>query len=258
MLVFIRVLYFYVFIFLVRFSMIAPHPRGSMAEGEMGAPHTSNLCVAVRRLRMEEVLTAALSPDNAVRRRAEDQLSYANGQRGFAVALAKKLFTTTTSAASSATSLSIAGAASGMDGALSSPDSMDTPTRLMAGMLLQKFIRDRWSRSDSALLPPEDKAQVSSVKSHNKSPFSCFIIRLFLGAPDLLLFFLVYSCTRMHSYVRLGKNKQERRKGCTDDSRRQNLIIKSATNNFVFSRSCDRLNEPQRINHQDTKEGERA
>lgn len=112
------------------------------------------------------MLTAALSADNAVRRGAEDQLSYANGQRGFAVALAKKLSTTTTSSAASATtSLSIAGAARGPDGALSSPGGMDTPTRLMAGMLLQKFVRDRWSRSGPALLPPEDKAQVSSRSS---------------------------------------------------------------------------------------------
>lgn len=132
--------------------------------------HIHTICFVLRRLRMEEVLTAALSPDNAVRRGAEDQLSYANGQRGFAVALAKKLSTTTTSSAASATSLSIVGGARGPDGALSRPDGMDTPTRLMAGMLLQKFVRDRWSRSGPALLPAEDKAQVSSQsKSHTTS-----------------------------------------------------------------------------------------
>lgn len=141
------------------------------------------------------MLTAALSADNAVRRGAEEQLSYANGQRGFAVALAKKLSTTTTSsAASAATSPSIAGAARGPDGALSSPDGMDTPTRLMAGMLLQKFVRDRWSRSGPALLPPEDKAQVSSLAAQssrtsdsNKSPPF-----LFLSFPKIISLFLSF------------------------------------------------------------------
>lgn len=133
----------------------------------MGAPHIYNLCctAALRWRRMEEVLTAALSPDNAVRRRAEEQLGYANSQRGFAVALAKKL--STSSAVPDATgglsTMDGGEAISGLDGTLPGSSMMDTPTRLMAGMLLQKFVRDRWSRTSPALLPPEDKAQVSQT-----------------------------------------------------------------------------------------------
>lgn len=100
---------------------------------------------------MEEVLTAALSPDNAVRRKAEEHLSYATGQRGFAVALAERLSQAPGGGAGRAI----------RDGSgIESDDAM--AKRLMAGVLLQHFVRDHWEQASYAVLPPDDKAQVSS------------------------------------------------------------------------------------------------
>lgn len=105
------------------------------------------------------MLCAALSADNTVRRRAEAALSYARTQRGFAVALAKQL----------ASNYYPRGGAYGDDGdlaraaaATAERSGMWMPMRLMAGMLLQHFVRDRWELADDAVLPAEDKIQVSS------------------------------------------------------------------------------------------------
>lgn len=122
---------------------------------------------------MEDVLKAALSPDNAVRRRAEQTLTYAKVQRGFAVALATKLSKNAPSHNKEVGDESRAGAAGapaeramGPAGATknrasSIVDDSFTPTRMMAGMLLQHFVRDHWGRAGHSILPPEDKAQVA-------------------------------------------------------------------------------------------------
>lgn len=87
---------------------------------------------------MDAVLSAALSADNGVRRRAEATLSYLRTKRGFSIALAKRLGHRD---------------ASGDDrgGQISS----------LAGLLLQHFVTDLWEVADHAVLPREDKSQVS-------------------------------------------------------------------------------------------------
>lgn len=93
---------------------------------------------------MDLVLAAALSPDNDVRRQAEDRIGYAASQRGFAVALAEALDHANTRATDNPSTIS--GASS-------------FHLRLMAGALLQRFVQEYWNRADDAVLPPEDKAQ---------------------------------------------------------------------------------------------------
>ncbi|CAN0194004.1 unnamed protein product, partial [Ectocarpus sp. 13 AM-2016] len=107
---------------------------------------------------MDAVLCSALSADNALRRGAEAALSYARTKRGFAIALAKQL--------ASNYKYYPRGAYDG-DGDMARPaaaaarerDGMWMPMRLMAGMLLQHFVRDRWELADDAVLPAEDKIQ---------------------------------------------------------------------------------------------------
>lgn len=94
---------------------------------------------------MDLVLAAALSPDNDVRRQAEDRIGYAASQRGFAVALAEALDHASTRRATDNPS------------AISGTSSFHL--RLMAGALLQRFVQEYWDRADDAVLPPEDKAQ---------------------------------------------------------------------------------------------------
>lgn len=92
---------------------------------------------------MDELLTGALSGDNKVRRGAEVTLRSAQAHRGFAIALARAL-------------------ANG-DGDRAASSSMrpeEEPKRLMAGVLLQQFVRDRWEVAGDAVLPREDKSQV--------------------------------------------------------------------------------------------------
>lgn len=101
-------------------------------------------------LGMNEVLAAALSSNNAVRREAESRIGHATGQRGFAVALASKLSTNFVDNGSNGTT--------GM-----SACQQDSALRLMAGSILQRFVRDCWEQPLlAAILPPEDKEQVGS------------------------------------------------------------------------------------------------
>lgn len=106
---------------------------------------------------MEQVLTAALSPDNEVRRTAEEHLSYATGQRGFAVALAERL------SKAPATLRGGGGAGRATDDGSGIESDNAIAKRLMAGVLLQNFVRDHWEQAGYAVLPPDDKAQVSSI-----------------------------------------------------------------------------------------------
>ena len=89
---------------------------------------------------MNDILSAALSTDNTIRRRAEATLSYLRTQRGFSVALAKRLSRT-------------------------GGDATDDPggqIGSLAGVLLQHFVTDLWEVADHSVLPREDKAQVSN------------------------------------------------------------------------------------------------
>lgn len=89
---------------------------------------------------MDEVLEGALSADNAVRRQAEERLSHAASQRGFAVALATKFATNNN------------------DRTMASNGSMADAHRLMAGAVLLRFVRRRWEQA--SYCSAEDKAQV--------------------------------------------------------------------------------------------------
>lgn len=102
---------------------------------------------------MDEVLSAALSTDNTVRRRAEATLSYLRSQRGFSVALAKRLASTAATAAGATGSCDPGG------------DAADEPVSRrqigsLAGVLLQHFVTDLWEVADHSVLPQEDKEQV--------------------------------------------------------------------------------------------------
>lgn len=98
------------------------------------------------------MLSAALSADNTVRRKAEETLSYASTQRGWPVALAKRLSQNYGN--------------DNNDGDNNNTAIRDAdPTggqRLMAGMLLQHFVRDRWEVACPTVLTQDDKAQVST------------------------------------------------------------------------------------------------
>lgn len=80
---------------------------------------------------MDDVLAGVLSADNAVRLQAEEKLSYATTQRGFAAALASKL-------------------------------SANQTHSLLAGTLLLRFVKAHWDRASycATVLLPEDKEQV--------------------------------------------------------------------------------------------------
>lgn len=104
---------------------------------------------------MDEVIKAALSADNAVRRRAEDRLKIGSAQRGYAVALANIL-----NINEGAPACDSPGTAAATGESRQAEDPVSLPKRLMAGMLLQHFVRDSWERANNGLLPPEDKAQV--------------------------------------------------------------------------------------------------
>lgn len=80
---------------------------------------------------MDDVLAGVLSADNAVRRQAEEKLSYATTQRGFAAALATKL----------------------------SANQTHSP---LAGALLLRFVRANWDQASycATVLLPQDKEQV--------------------------------------------------------------------------------------------------
>lgn len=95
---------------------------------------------------MEQVLTAALSPDNETRRQAEYRISYAAKQRGFAVALAEAVEHPQTGTTDNQSTFS---------------DASSQHLRLMAGVLLQRFVQDFWERASNAVLPLEDKVQAS-------------------------------------------------------------------------------------------------
>lgn len=108
---------------------------------------------------MDDVLSAALSADNTVRRKAEATLSYASTQRGWPVALAKRL------------SQNYVDDSIGISEAAGAADRDADPTggqRLMAGMLLQHYVRDRWVVACPTLLPRSDKAQVSAVQQQQQ------------------------------------------------------------------------------------------
>lgn len=101
---------------------------------------------------MDDVLSAALSADNTVRRTAEATLTYASTQRGWPVALAKRLSQNYTSTYHH----------DSYDGGARAAE-RDDPTggqRLMAGMLLQHYVRDRWEVACPTTLPRGDKEQV--------------------------------------------------------------------------------------------------
>lgn len=89
---------------------------------------------------MDDILSAALSTDNPTRRGAEATLSYLRTQRGFSVALAKRLSST-------------------------GGDDDDPMGSTLAGVLLQHFVTDCWEAADQSVLPREDKAQVSRSRS---------------------------------------------------------------------------------------------
>lgn len=91
---------------------------------------------------MDDILSAALSTDNTIRRRAEATLSYLRTQRGFPVALAKRLSRT---------------------GAGGDADDPAGQIASLAGVLLQHFVTDLWEVADPSVLPREDKAQVSAA-----------------------------------------------------------------------------------------------
>ncbi|CAM9873718.1 unnamed protein product, partial [Scytosiphon promiscuus] len=93
---------------------------------------------------MDELLTAALSGDNKVRRGAEATLRSAQAHRGFAIALARAL-------------------ADGDGDRSLAARPEEEPKRLMAGVLLQQFVRDRWELAGDIVLPREDKTQVRSM-----------------------------------------------------------------------------------------------
>lgn len=105
---------------------------------------------------MDDILSAALSTDNTVRRRAEATLSYLQTQRGFSVALAKRL--SRTAAATSAAGGDAAGDGDpgGQIGSL-------------AGVLLQHFVTDLWEVAGHSVLPREDKAQVSNTSKQRQA-----------------------------------------------------------------------------------------
>ncbi|CAB1121157.1 unnamed protein product [Ectocarpus sp. CCAP 1310/34] len=105
---------------------------------------------------MDAVLCSALSADNTVRRGAEAALSYARTQRGFAIALAKQLASNYHPRGAYVGDGNMARAAPAAE---RERDGMWMPMRLMAGMLLQHFVRDRWELADDAVLPAEDKIQ---------------------------------------------------------------------------------------------------
>lgn len=96
---------------------------------------------------MDKVLSEALSADNGVRRRAEATLSYAKTRRGFSIALAKRL---------------------GHKGA--SGDDPGGQIASLAGLLLQHFVTDLWGVANHAVLPREDKSQVSSQQKQPPPP----------------------------------------------------------------------------------------
>ena len=102
---------------------------------------------------MEDVLRDALSEDNAIRRTAEQRLSYGKLRRGYSVALARRL------AKNAPPSGSVVG-----DVSTSSADHMFMPKRLLAGMLLQQFVQDHWAARGRLTIPPEDKAQVGDPR----------------------------------------------------------------------------------------------
>lgn len=109
---------------------------------------------------MDDILSAALSTDNAIRRRAEATLSYLRTQRGFPVALAKRLSRT----------------AAGGGGGDATTDDPGGQIGSLAGVLLQHFVADLWEVADHSVLPREDKAQVSCspssglVLGHTRGP----------------------------------------------------------------------------------------
>lgn len=99
---------------------------------------------------MEHVLAAALSPDNDVRREAEDRIGHAAKQRGFAVALAEALEHSQTGTTGGRSTFS---------------NASSHHLRLMAGVLLQRFVQDKWEHAGDAVLPQEDKALASLTRS---------------------------------------------------------------------------------------------
>lgn len=96
---------------------------------------------------MDELLTGALSGDNKVRRGAEATLRSAQAHRGFAIALASAL----------------ASGDGDRTGASATTRPEEEPKRLMAGILLQQFVRDRWEVAGDVVLPREDKTQVRAA-----------------------------------------------------------------------------------------------
>lgn len=113
------------------------------------------------------MLRDALSEDNAIRRKAERKLEFAKLRRGYSVALAKRL------SRNAPTSDDLGNVA-----ALQT-DQMFMPKRLMAGMLLQQFVRDYWTpRSSFIFIPQEDKTQVSVVSCNFRLPRLGFVSTL--------------------------------------------------------------------------------
>ncbi|CAM9685830.1 unnamed protein product, partial [Discosporangium mesarthrocarpum] len=94
--------------------------------------------------RLEALLAATLSPDNSIRRAAEEELKLATRQRGFACAVAFRL------ARSNQVSDGVSAASEGA-------------TRLMSGVVLQHYVKDVWKGADDALLPQADKEQVQRL-----------------------------------------------------------------------------------------------
>lgn len=118
------------------------------------------------------MLRDALSEDNAIRREAEKKLGFAKLRRGYSLALAKRL------SRNAPTSDDLGNVA-----ALQT-DQMFMPKRLMAGMLLQQFVRDYWTvQSSFIFIPQEDKTQVGVVSCDFRLP------RLSFASPFL---FLIY------------------------------------------------------------------
>lgn len=122
---------------------------------------------------MEEVLRDALSEDNAIRRAAEEKLGFVKLRQGYSIALAKRLSTNAPT--------------SGDLGNVSAlhTDQMFMPKRLMAGMLLQQFVRDYWAaRSSFIFIPQEDKTQVGVILCKFRLPHLSFINLTFFSYID--------------------------------------------------------------------------
>lgn len=143
---------------------------------------------------MDDILSVALSTDNTLRRRGEATLNYLRTQRGFSVALAKRLASTTAAA----------GPAAGGDA-----DDPGGQIGSLAGVLLQHFVADLWQVADHAVLPREDKAQVSIIAA-----FKSFVLYNF-GEADAP----TSRATRAPLIARRGgrKNSRTSQVGLTSD-----------------------------------------